>query len=321
MKTKPKVVLSKCINYEHCRFNGGIINDEFVKLLEDYVDFVPLCPEAEIGLGVPRDALKLVLNDNKETRIIQTKTKIDFTDQLQTYAKNTLSKIDSIDGFILKNRSPSCGINDAKIYPDVDNKIQVDKGPGIFGAYVMDNYSDLAVVNEGQLRNFNMREDFLINLFTIKRFKDVKETKKLNQLIEFHANHKYLFMAYNEHVLRELGKITANTKGDSVDKIFDDYEKKLGEIFNKSSKYTTHINTLQHCFGYVSDELSAKEKDFFMKNIKKYRNGKIPLSVLLGIMESWILKYNVDYLENQYYFKPYPEDLMIIKDSGTGRDL
>jgi len=161
---KPVVIISKCLGFAHCRYNGQIIPDEFVEKLKPYVEFRPVCPEVEIGLGVPRDPIRVILTDEK-FRLIQPATGADVTGKMVDFAESFLNSADEIDGFILKSRSPSCGLKDVKIYTGLMDDNFVSKGSGFFARAVLDKFPNLAIEDEDRLKNYTIRKHFLTTLF------------------------------------------------------------------------------------------------------------------------------------------------------------
>ena len=321
MTIKPKVLISRCLTFDNCRYDGGIINSEFIKQLKPFIDFETICPEVEIGLSVPRKWLSLIIKKDGKNRIYQKSTETDFTDEMVDYADKLFKKHrDSVDGFILKERSPSCGISNVKYYSSETSKISSGKDKGVFGKKVLEEFENYPIINEGRLRNFTLRERFLTKLFTFARFKKVIKNNKMKNLIKFHSDHKYLLQSFNEEKMRQLGSIAANHEKKETKKVINNYYEVLKEVFNETQSEGKNINILQHCFGFVSEYLTKEQREHFLDTLKHYRNNKYPLSVLQKMLESWIIEHNIDYLKNQYYFKPYPLDLMTIKDSGKGRD-
>lgn len=318
---KPKVLVSKCIGFDSCRFNGGIISSEVVNALKDHVEFKPVCPEVEVGLGVPRKALRLVEKDG-EARLIQTETRVDFTEKMKQYADELFSELGEIDGTILKNRSPSCGTTDVKVYADLDKSGVIEKAPGIFGGAVLDHYPFKPIENEGRLRNFRIREDFYTAMFALARFRrNVAERDSIKALTDFQAEHKFLLMSYDQEKMREMGQVAANREDKDIEQVIENYHGLLTKALSDSPSPGAHVNTLEHAFGYFSDELSTREKSLFKDYIGDYRGGKVPLSTLISLVRSWIVRFEEDYLLGQRYFDPYPNELMEISDSGKGRDL
>lgn len=317
-RSKPKVLISRCLTFEACRYDGGIIQNEYIEKLKGFINFTTICPEVEIGLGVPRDWLSLVMHENQPI-LYQRATKKDYTYEVDTYAETLFNKHPDVDGFILKGRSPSCGIKNVKLYPSKDNKIHSGKTAGVFGQNVLDHFTNYPIETEGRLRNFKIRETFLTKLFTVHRFRSVLNSQKMKDLVAFHANHKFLFQSFNENGMRTLGKICANHEHYSPKKVIQLYHQHMFNIFEKERKFTKNINVLEHCFGFISNQLSTSEKEYFFDILEQYREAKLPLSVPLHVVRSWAIKYQNDYLLTQHFFNPYPVALMDIKDSGKGR--
>ncbi len=307
---KPIVIVSKCLGFAHCRYNGNIINDNFVESLKELVEFKPVCAELEIGLGVPREPVRVV-SLNGEIRLIQSATGLDLTDKMQDFANSFLDSVTDVDGFILKSRSPSCGIKDCKVYSGTGKDgIVLKRSWGFFGKAVLDRFPYLPIEDEGRLNNVKIREHFLTKLYAFSAFREVKNSNSVKELVKFHTENKLLFMAYNQKEMRELGKIVANLKKKAFNDIIADYESHLFKVFNKAPKYVSNINVLMHGLGYFSDRLSREEKAFFLDSLERYRNGKVPLSVPLAVMSSLIVRFKEDYLSKQTYFEPYPDGLL-----------
>lgn len=318
---KPKVIISKCIEFDHCRWNGQIIRSPLVELLKTYVDFEPVCAEVEIGLGVPRISVRIVKHGN-DLKLIQGETQTDLTRIMNEFCDNFLELVKEMDGFILKSKSPSCGIFQTKHYSGIEKGAAViSKGAGFFGRAVIQKFSDLAIETEARLRNFRIREHWLIKIYTIANFHHIKTIMSMHELVEYHTKNKLLFMAYNQDLMRELGKIVANHSKLSLERVIESYEYHLFKLLNRPPNYTSHINTLMHAFGYISKDLSHQEKAFFLDELAKYRSGWVPLFTITKLLDAWIVRFAENYLKKQTYFNPYPEELMTfdIRDTWRGR--
>jgi uncharacterized protein YbbK (DUF523 family) len=170
--SKPILIVSKCLGFAHCRYDGLIVNDDFVDKLKGYVEFKPICAEVEIGLGIPRDPVRIV-NINGKNRLIQPSTGRDLTDDMQNFTNSFLDSVGEVDGFILKSRSPSCGLKDVKIYSDKGDNVVIEKGSGFFGGAVLQKFPYLAVEDEARLSNFRIREHFLTQIYTFANFRRI----------------------------------------------------------------------------------------------------------------------------------------------------
>jgi uncharacterized protein YbgA (DUF1722 family)/uncharacterized protein YbbK (DUF523 family) len=312
---KPRVVISKCLTFDACRYNGQMIPDPYIEKMKNYIDFMPGCPEVSIHLGVPRDPIRLVL-ENDIFQLYQPKTSLNCTEAMENFADRWLKNQIGIDGFLLKSRSPSCGIKDVRVYPSMDSTSSIKKDKGYFGQKVSTIYPHLVLEDEGRINNARIREHFLTQIYLQAKFRHLCETYSIASLIEFHTQNKYLFMAYNQSELQKMGRLVAQAKRLPKDHVIKDYQTHIQNMFAKLPRTASMINALLHCFGYVSDKLDAEERSFFLGRIQQYKEKHIPLSALLSIMKSWIIRFKEPYLSGQRLFDPYPEDLYNLSDSG-----
>ena len=313
---KPKIVVSKCLGFAKCRYNAQTIPDDFVASLKEYVEYTTVCPEVEIGLGVPREPIRLIL-ENEKLELYQPATENLYTDEIERYSIEKLEEIGDVDGFILKGRSPSCGIKDVKIYNGRGKAPNIGKAVGVFAKYVIEKYPHLAIEEEGRLTNLKIREHFLTKLYTMMNFKKVMASNSMAELVKFHSNNKYLLTAYSQTYLKKLGKIVANHERHSFDNLIEEYRENLGLALENEPKHTNYINSFMHMFGYFSESLTSKEKEFVLDSFEKYREDKLPLSVPVNMLKSYVLRYEQDYLLDQSIWSPFPEQLLDISDSGN----
>ncbi|MDP3448227.1 MAG: DUF523 and DUF1722 domain-containing protein [Eubacteriales bacterium] len=312
---KPTIVVSRCLGFCKCRYNGDVLSSAFVESLKPHVNYITTCPEVEIGLGVPRNPVRLV-SRNGSVELYQPSEDKTVTDQMNQYSEAFFGSVGLIQGLILKGRSPSCGIKDVKIYSGVEKSSSSQKGIGIFAAHAIKRYPNLPIEEEGRLSNYAIREHFLTKLYTVFRFQAVKDSRSMKELVQFHSGHKFLLMAYNQTQLRLLGKIVANQEKKRIDEVLAQYEQHLGLAFGRLPTRNNYINTFQHIFGYFSDALSEKEKSFLLDRFQKYREGKIHISAILNVLRTYAIQHNHEYLLNQAIWSAYPEELLDISDSG-----
>lgn len=303
---RPKILMSKCFS-EPVRYNGGIVVDEFVSKLKDFVDFINVCPEVEIGLGVPRKRL-IVLEKDGVKKFIQPETGIDYTKEITKFSEKTLDKLVDIDGFILKAKSPSCGVGSTKLYR---NNAIIGKTYGFFAEQINKKFPHLPLEDEGRLRDEGIRKHFLIRIFAFAELRDFVKNAKPGSLVKFHSKYKYLLMSYSQKTLKELGRIVADGDLTFNEKIHI-YRTKFYEAFFRKPSVKRHVNTLLHIMGHVSRNLSQKEKTHIMSLIEKYRNGKIQLKVITELLKNLAFRFENDYLLIQKYLEPYPEDLDVL---------
>lgn len=316
---RPRVVFSRCLGFDRCRYNGEVINDDFCRLLSEHVEPIPVCPEMAIELGVPRDPIRIVHHD-AGMKLFQPASGRDLSEPMRSFAARFLDSTGPVDGFVLKSRSPSCGTRDVKTYNEEGNLFPASQRRGFFGAAVMERHPGLPVEDEGRLKNFLIRESFLTRLWTLARFRALEAQPVMSGLVEFHATHKLLLMAYDQETLRRLGRIVANSGRQPMPELLSSYRAGLSATLARPPKYTNAINVLLHALGYFSEQLTPAEKSHFLASLERFRVGRLPLSVPAGILQSWIARFNEPYLSRQHFFRPYPEELLIISDSGKGRD-
>ena len=314
MREKPKVLVSKCLGFCKCRYDGQVINSEFVKSLEPFVEFIQVCPEVEIGLGIPRASVKLVLIDGNY-ELYQTEHDRIVTPEMDEYSHGVLSSIPQIEGAILKGGSPTCGIKNVKKYQSTKKGAHSTKGVGRFAEHVYNYFPDAAIEEEGRLTNLGIREHFLVKLFTNLRFEEISDLE-IKDLVEFHARHKFILMTYSQKELKNLGQIVANHDKLPFAEVYKQYKEHLAKALENPPKINNSINTLMHLLGYFSDHLIAEEKAFVLDSLTKLKQGKVHLSVPINILHGYAIKYKQDYILKQYIWEPFPEALLDIKDSG-----
>lgn len=317
---KPVVVVSKCLGFDSCRYNGDIIDAPFVDKLKPWVTYRPVCPEVEIGLGVPRKPIRIVSEKGAAT-LYQPATGKDLTGTMQSFVDVFLDSLTEVDGFLLKTRSPSCGVGDVKIHAGFEEGARTFRGSGFLGGAVLEKFQGLAVEDEGRIRNFTIREHFLTRIFVFARFREVKKSGSMRSLVDFHSLQKLLLMGYNQSQMRLLGKIVANHEKADWETVTNRYEEHLKRALANPPRFTAMINVLLHAFGGFSEVLTKEEKAFFLELIEEYRDERIPLSALLQVLRAWSIRYRNDYLLGQTFLQPYPAELVEITDSGKGREL
>ena len=317
---RPKLYCSKCLGFCACWWNGQTQHSNFVESIEPHVDFVTHCPEVEIGLGVPRKWLRIILVDG-EKKFVQPATKGDFTSDMQEYIERIMPTLKGLDGFILRKNSPSCSIESVRYYQDMEKSSQVlSSGPGLFGGAVITTYGDLPIESDGRLNNQRLRESFLTKIFTLALFRNVARSKKIKKLVDFHSTNKYLFMTFNQHKLRQLGQIVANRKQKSIERIFDDYSMGLRNLLSSQPRSSNVVNVLSKIYGYFSKYLSSGERRHFVQQLDTYRKGKASLTSLREILKLWSIRFEEDYILNQTLFQPFPEELNLICDAAKYQD-
>lgn len=310
---RPTVVLSMCLELEACRYDGEMVRAPFIEKLMPHVDLDPVCPEVEIGLGIPRDPIWLVAVEGAR-RLVQPTTGRDVTDRMEAFGARFLEERGEVDGFILKSRSPSCGIKDTKIFGSIDDAQPLERGRGMFGAAVLERFPNAAVEDERRLTDFRLRHHFLTKLFARASFRNVRSSGEMARLVAFHAENELLLMAYHKTQMRTLGRIVANREKRAFGAVMTDYEERLSHALARPPRSTSNINVLMHALGYLSEGLSGAEKKHFLDLLEEYRAKRTSLSAPLTLLQSWTARFDEPYIARQTYLEPYPGELMDLRD-------
>lgn len=315
---RPRVVVSKCLEFDACRYNGDVIYNDVIKKLMDYVDFVPVCPEVEIGLGTPRETIRIV-KQGEDHLLLQPSTKRDVTKAMTVFSENYIAGVKDTDGFILKTRSPSCGIKEVKVYASTEKGPAIGHASGLFGGKVTEFFSHLAVEEEGRLNNFTIRDRFYTKLFTLASFRRLLPNG-LNAVAEFHKKNYYLLMAYSRPTLKAMNRILKNAHENSEATTVELYGKALHKLFNRAARNDSNRSVAREIFSKFEARLSEREVAFFEELLQKYANKKEPFSSITTLLKSHAIRFDDNEVLQQTFFAPYPEILLEISDSGKGRD-
>ena len=317
---RPRLVVSRCIEFDRVRYDGEIISSDFVRSLKSHVEAIPICPEVELGLGIPRESLRLVAVDGG-ARLLQPATGRDLTDAMREWAGRFLDALPDVDGFLLKSRSPSSGLRDVKLYRTVDGPVVLSgRNPGMFGGMVLVRFESLAVEDEARLENARIREHFLTKLYAIARLRALGARPRMRDLVAFQSQNKLLVMAYSQKELRAMGNIVANREGLDAREVLAAYRAHLLAAMPRAASHRSHINVLMHAAGYFKEGLSKEEKDLFMRTLDDYRAGLVPLSVPLSLVRSWAVRFKEGFLLQQTYLDPFPAGLAAMRSPGEERD-
>lgn len=320
---KPNIVISRCIEFCSCRYNAEMIHSSTVNDLKEFVNFITVCPEVDIGMSIPRKSVRIVEYDNKRL-LIQPGTEEDYSERMYSFSENFLNNLNKsdIEGILLKTSSPSCRYKDTKVYKTLEKGSSIRKNSsGFFTEKAEQIFPNVIFETEGRLENFIIREEFYTKIFISAMLKEVLKSKKIKDLIDFHSKNKYLFMSYSQEHLKKMGNIVANRIGKNLDEIYNDYKSEFNYLIKKSRKNGNNINVLLHIFGYFSEKITKDEKEFFLEKIEQYKEKMVPFSLVVSILESWTVRFNEEYLKNQTIFNPFPKKLIKVTDSGKGREM
>lgn len=312
MEEKIKVGISSCLLGNHVRWNGGHKRDRYlVETLGQFVEWVPVCPEVETGLGVPRETLRLV-GDADDPRLVTTKTGIDHTDAMQQWAHERLKDLaaENLCGFVFKCDSPSSGMVRVKVYNAKGHPEK--KGVGIFARAFMNRFPLIPAEDDGRLHNPGIRENFIAQIFSLKRWREARSRRScVGNVVDFHTRNKLLLMAHSPKHLTAMGRLVAGASKMSCQELMAQYEAELLEALRLKTTTRKNVNVLQHMLGYFKKDLSADEKQELLEVIGHYYRELIPLVVPLTLFRHFVRKYDQPYLGQQTYLNPHPVELQL----------
>ncbi len=305
--TPIRIGISSCLLGENVRYNGDHKRNRYITdTLSRYFEFVPFCPEVAIGLGVPRPTIRLEGNAEQPRAIVQDEQRRDVTQPLREYGRNIASSVTGISGYILKSRSPSCGMERVKVYDH--NNVPSPRAHGIFARAFMDGRPLLPVEEEGRLNDPDLRDSFLERVFIYSRWQDQVDGGQVRDLVEFHTTHKFLIMAHDQNAMRSLGRMVANAVADP-ERTMKDYFELLMQTVKKPARRSNRINVLQHIAGYFKRELDEYDRRELGEAIEGYRTGKVPVIVPLTLIRHHLRRNPDGFLENQHFLDQLPANL------------
>ena len=314
MDGKIRLGVSSCLLGAQVRYDGGHKLDRYLHdVLGAYVDFVPVCPEVEVGLPVPRDTLRLVQHEGDSVRLVFSRSGEDITARMEHWARQRVRELEKeqLDGFVFKSKSPSSGMERVKLYAvgGVPKKV----GVGVFARIFMEHFPLLPVEEEGRLNDPKLRENFITAIFTLKRWRLLMgSSPDLGDLVDFHTRHKLLIFAHSETIYRKLGRLVATGKQQPLTDLLAEYLVLLKEALRLQTTVKKHINVLYHILGYFKRHLEPDEKQELIELIEDYRNGLLPLIVPVTMINHFVRKYDQPYLAAQIYLKPHPKELKLL---------
>jgi uncharacterized protein YbgA (DUF1722 family)/uncharacterized protein YbbK (DUF523 family) len=304
--------ISRCLLGDEVRFDGGHKQNEFLKeVLGRYVEWVPVCPEVEAGLGTPREAMRLV-GDVQEPRLMTIKSGTDHTRALEAMSTNRIEQLKDMDlsGYVFKKGSPSCGIERVRVYNE--HGVVNRKGVGLFAQAFIKRFPLIPVEEEGRLCDPALRENFIERIFCYRRWQDLVQREVTRQaLVQFHTIHKYLLLAHHPQQYEVLGRLVGEAHHLRPKELAHRY----GELFMKVLAVKTtvrkHVNVLQHILGYFKERLGTHEKAELLGVIGDYHHRLTPLIVPLTLIKDYARIFDVGYIRDQVYLNPHPKELML----------
>jgi len=312
MDGKFKIGISSCLLGNEVRWNAGHKLDKFLtRTLGKFVEYVPVCPEIEAGFGVPRESFRLV-GDPENPSLITFKSKTDHTDQMLTWAQKRVRELEKEDlcGFIFKSDSPSSGMIRVKVYNDKGMPHKV--GVGMFARAFMEHFPLIPVEDDGRLNDPIIRENFILQIFTMKRWRDnLTQKRGMGKIVEFHTDNKLLILSHSPKHYRLMGKMVADGKKMPIGELYEQYQRLLMKALKLKTTIKKNTNVLQHLMGYFKKQLSSDEKQELLEAFDQYRQELVPLMMPIPLINHYVRKYDQPYLKRQTYLNPHPINLKL----------
>ncbi len=304
--------ISRCLLGDEVRYDGGHKRDRFLTdVLGSYIEWVPICPEVEAGLGTPREAMRLVGNP-QNPRLETIESRIDHSHALETMATNCIEELKKLDlsGYVFKRGSPSCGIERVRIYNE--HGISNQNGTGLFARAFIEQFPLIPIEEEGRLCNPALRENFIERVFCYRRWQDLlRNGLTRHSLVQFHTIHKYVLLAHHPQQCEMLGRLIGQADQSRPKELAHRYGGRFMKTLAVKATVRKHVNVLHHILGYFKDRLDTHEQAELQSVIADYHRGLTPLAVPLTLIKHYVRIFDVRYIREQVYLNPHPKELML----------
>ena len=308
-----RIGVSSCLLGENVRWDGGHKRDRFLTdELGPFVEWVPVCPEVEVGLGTPRPTLRLVRRGD-DVRMVEPKSGADHTEAMRAYARRRVRALDreGLSGYVLKKDSPSCGMERVKVYAGPGAGAR--EGRGLFAEALIERFPHLPVEEEGRLGDARLRENFVVRVFAYRRLRGLFASRwSAGKLVAFHTAHKLLLLAHVPAAYSRLGRLVADARSIAREELSRRYQDEFMEALARPSTRRLHTNVLQHMAGYFRGRIDVADRDELLALIEEHRLGRLPLIVPLTLVRHHARRLGVTYLLGQVYLDPHPKELMLL---------
>lgn len=308
-----RIGVSACLLGDQVRFDGGHKRDSFlVETFGQYVDWVPICPEVDIGLGTPRESIRLV-RGSKGVRLVGPRSGTDLTIRMRRYARGRVAELADadLDGYVLKKDSPSCGLHRVRVY-GAEGQPPVRDGRGLFAEELAAKLPELPMEEEGRLSDPRLRENWVERVFVYARLKALFAGRwTVGDLVAFHTAHKLQLLSHSPEEYRQLGQLVAVAKTLPRTELATEYRRTLMLAFARLATTRKNANVLHHAAGHLKRALDAESRAELAGVIDDYRRGLVPLVVPVTLLRHHVRRHGIEYLAGQTYLEPHPKELML----------
>jgi uncharacterized protein YbgA (DUF1722 family)/uncharacterized protein YbbK (DUF523 family) len=310
-----RIGVSACLLGHEVRFDGQHKRNDFLcDTLGGHVEWVPVCPEVELGLGIPRDTLRLVAGPRGPELIAQ-RTGRALTQEMNTFSAERVRQLvdEDLSGYVLKKDSPSCGLQRVKVYAGLEKGVTATRdGRGLFAAALVAQFPDLPIEEEGRLNDPRLRENFIERVFAYHRLQQLFASRwTLGQLVQFHSAHKLTLLAHTPRGYQELGRLVAVGKTMPRATLRQRYQSGFMAALAQLATVGRHVNVLQHIAGYFREQLDPADRRELESLIEDFRRELVPLIVPITLVRHHARRLGIEYILGQVYLEPHPKELML----------
>jgi uncharacterized protein YbgA (DUF1722 family)/uncharacterized protein YbbK (DUF523 family) len=313
-----RIGVSSCLLGENVRWDGGHKRDRFLTdELGPFVEWVPVCPEVEVGMGIPREAIHLVTDatgvpsGSARVRLVGVRSGTDWTAAMARYSLERVQELAAanLSGYVLKKDSPSCGMERVRVHQPA---MKTRTGRGLFADALLRTMANLPIEEEGRLNDLALRENFVERVFAYQRVHGLfAGSWALGDLVAFHTAHKLQLLAHSRAGYTALGRLVADAKGKPRRVLADAYESTFMRTLARIATPGRHADVLQHMLGHLKRLIDAGDRAEVLESIEAHRRGEIPLIVPITLLRHHVRRHEVSYLQGQVYLDPHPRELAL----------
>jgi uncharacterized protein YbgA (DUF1722 family)/uncharacterized protein YbbK (DUF523 family) len=314
---KLRLGVSACLLGREVRYDGQHKRDLFVTdVLGAFVEWVPVCPELEVGMGVPREPIRLV-GAGASPRLVGEKSGRDWTEPMRRFAEARVRELQKLDlhGYVTKRDSPSCGLERVRVHGPRGGPPRRD-GVGLFVRVLAEQMPLLPIEEEGRLGDPALRESFVERIFAHARWKAaLARGMRRGDLVAFHASQKLAVLAHSPAAYRALGALVGGVARGSARPTIEAYGRGLMAALRVPATRGRHANVLQHMLGFFREVVSPADRVELADLVRDYARGLVPLVVPLTLFRHHVRRHGgspgVAWLASQTYLDPDPKELML----------
>lgn len=312
INTKPQIGVSACLAGQAVRFDGNFIANQFIKSeCASFFDIHRVCPEVELGMGIPRPPIQLRDFDNEIRLVFSKNPGHDITDSMREFSAKKVSSLPPLDGYIFKRDSPSCGVHKVPVRNDRTG-MRKRNGIGLFAQAFKEQFPQVPTEDEGRLNDDGIRENFLERVYAHYRWRQINEADNpLKAFRDFHTRYKLILMAKDNIASRQLGRMVATVNNDDFTDIKEQYISLFMQAMTKIPSPGRHVNVMMHILGYLKDHLDRKDKAELLEWFEIYRENRVARVTPMMLLQHHFNTHKNAYISEQYYFSPFPGPLML----------